>query len=120
MKYYTCEEKASFRYKDNAAYDTTVHVPYRRNLSRGGTFMNFTVSKQFAKVSTEKISTENGGVIINGCVIILDNGDSVGLGIMDVASLSLARQYVSYSSFPNQHVDMVASINSGHFRQYTV
>ena len=48
-------------------------------------------------------------MISNGCVINLNNGDSVG--IMDVASFSLARKYLSNSSFPNRHVDMVASIN---------
>ena len=56
---------------------------------------------------------EYGGGIINGRVIILDNGESVG--IMDVVSLSLARQYLSNSGFPNHHVDMVASINGRHF-----
>ena len=54
-----------------------------------------------------------GGVVINGCVIVLDNGESVG--IMDVASLPLARQYLFNSSFPNCHVDIVASINCCHF-----
>ena len=79
------------------------------------TFANFAVLEQIAKVLTTKIFIEYGGVIINGCVIILDNGNSVG--IMDVASLSLARQYLSNSGFPNCHIDMhmVASINSSHF-----
>ena len=49
-----------------------------------------------------------GGVVIDGHVIILDHSKSVG--IMDVASLSLARQYLSNSGFPNHHVDIVASI----------
>ena len=43
----------------------------------------------------------------------LANGDSVGT--MDVASLSLARHYLSNSSFPNRHVDKVASSKSLHF-----
>ena len=42
-----------------------------------------------------------------------DNSDSVG--IMDVASLSLARQYLANRSFPNRPVDMVASNNGLHF-----
>ena len=33
----------------------------------------------------------------------------------DTASFSLARQYLSNSSFRNRHVDMVASINGRHF-----
>ena len=77
------------------------------------TFENFAVSGQFVKVLTAKIFAEYGGVIINGRVIILENGNSVG--IMDVASLSLARQYLFNSSFPNRHVDMVALINCRHF-----
>ena len=47
--------------------------------------------------------------MINGRVTIIDNGDN--LGITDVASLSLARKYLSNSSFLNRHVHMVASIN---------
>ena len=51
--------------------------------------MNFVVSGQFTKVFTAKIFVECGGVIINGCVIILDNNDSVGImDIMNVTSLS--------------------------------
>ena len=65
------------------------------------------------KFLTAKLFIEYEGVIINGRVIILDNGDSGG--IIGVASLSLARQYLSNSSFPNHHVNMVASINSHHF-----
>ena len=53
------------------------------------------------------------GVIINGRVIILDNSESVG--IMDVASLSPAEQYLSNSGFPNRHIDIVASIIGCHF-----
>ena len=77
------------------------------------TFVNFAVLGQFTKVITEKIFSECGGIIINGRVINLHNGDSVG--IMDVASLSLARQYLSNSSFLNCHVNMVALVNSHHF-----
>ena len=78
------------------------------------TFVNFAVSGQFAKVLTVKIIIEYMGVIINGRVVILDNGNSVG--IMDVASLSLAMQYLSDSNFLNcRHVDMVASIKGRHF-----
>ena len=51
---------------------------YSWNLLQVKTFMNF------AKVFTAKIFIEYGGVIIDGLVIILNNGDSVG--IMDVAS----------------------------------
>ena len=56
---------------------------------------------------------EYGGVIVNVRVIILDNGESVR--IMDDASLSLARQYLSNSGFPSRHVDIVASMNGRHF-----
>ena len=86
------------------------------------TFANFAVSGQFVKVLTAKLLTECGGIIINRRVINwhvsdnkthLDNGDSIQ--IADVASLSVARQYFSDSSFPNLHVDMVASNNGLHF-----
>ena len=77
------------------------------------TFANFSVLGQFAKVLTAKISIKYGGVIINGRVIIVDNGNSIG--IMDVASHSLARQHLSNSSFPNRHIDMVASISGRHY-----
>ena len=56
---------------------------------------------------------EYHGVIINGRVITLNNSKSVG--ILDVASLSLARQYLSNSGISNRHVDMVTSINGCHF-----
>ena len=57
------------------------------------TFANFVVSGQFPKVLNAKIWR----------VIIFDNGNSIG--IMDVASLSLTRQYLPNSSFLNHHVD---------------
>ena len=82
-------------------------------LSPVKTFTNFAVSEQITKVLTEKMFIKYSGIIINGCVVILDHGDRVG--IMDVAFLSLARQYLSNSSFPNHHVDMVASIKGRHF-----
>ena len=82
------------------------------NLSREKTFVNFAVSGQFTKVLTAKLFIEYGGVIINGHVTILDNGDSVG--IMDVASHSMARQYLPNSSFSNCHVDTVASSSCSH------
>ena len=90
-------------------------VTYGGNLSRVKTFANFAVSGQLAKVLTMKIFIEYGGVIINGRAIFLDNDlNDDSEGIMDVASLSLAKQYLSKNSFPNRHVDMVASINSHH------
>ena len=66
--------------------------------------------RHFEKVLTAKIFVQYSGVIINGCVNVLDN-----IGVVDVASILLASQYLSNNSFPNQHVDMVASINSRHF-----
>ena len=75
-------------------------VPYSGNILRVKTFANFAVLKQFAKVLVAKILNEFGG-------------ESVG--IMDVPSLSVARQYLSNSSFPNRQVDMVASNNSLHY-----
>ena len=57
---------------------------YSGNLLWVKTFLNFAVSRQFTKVLTTKIFIEYGGIIIIGDVIILDNGDSIG--IMDVAS----------------------------------
>ena len=80
------------------------------NLSRVKTFASFAVLGQFAIVLALKMFFEYDGVIINWRVDILNTGDSVG--IVDVASLSLARQNLSNSSFPNCHVDIVASINS--------
>ena len=74
------------------------------------TFVNFVVLVQFVKVLTTKISLEYGSVIVDGRVIILDS-----IGIMDVASLSPARQYLSNNSFPNCRINIVASINSHHF-----
>ena len=62
------------------------------------------VSGQFAKVLSAKTFIEYEGVIINGRVIILDNGESGG--IMDVAFLSHIRQYLPNSSFPNVEVDV--------------
>ena len=60
---------------------------------------------------TAKIFTERGVFVINGHVIILENGDSIG--IMDVAFLSLTRQYMYLlnSSFLDRHVDTIGSIN---------
>ena len=69
-------------------------------------FTNLVVSGQFAKGLIVRIFIECGGIIINGCVIILDNRDH-GCWIKDVGSLLLARQYLSKSSFPDRHLDMV-------------
>ena len=86
---------------------------YSGNLSWVKTLVNFMVLRQILKSFNHENFDWVCGIIINGRAIILDNGDSVG--IMDVDSLSLARQYLSNSSFPNRHVDMVASINGRHF-----
>ena len=51
----------------------SVHVPYSGNFSRMKTFANFTVSRQFAKVSTVKIFIEYRGVIINVRVIVVSH-----------------------------------------------
>ena len=72
------------------------------------TFANLALSGQFMNVLTVKIFIEYDDVII------LDKGDSI-LEIKDVASLSVARQHLSNRSFPNSHVDMVASINGRQF-----
>ena len=77
------------------------------------TCVNLAVLEQFAEVLTTKVFTEYKGIFINGCVITLNN-DYNG-GIVGVASLLLARQYLSNSCFPNRHVDMVASIKGRHF-----
>ena len=44
---------------------------------------------QFAKVLTTKVFTEYGGVSINGCVIILGNGDSVGVAVGNFIGLGV-------------------------------
>ena len=85
-------------------------MPHSGDLSRVNTFRNFAVSKQFVIVLSTKLSIEYGGVIINGRVVTLNNGHSKEM--LEVASLSLARNYLSNSSFPNRHVDRVASINA--------
>ena len=59
----------------------------------GENFREFCSFGEFAKVLTMKIFKEYWGVTINGRVISLDNGESVS--IMTVASLSLARKYLS-------------------------
>ena len=76
-------------------------------------FCKFRSFMAVCKSLTVKISIESGGVIISECVIILHNSHNVG--IMDVASLSSARQYLPNSSFLNRHINMVASINGHHF-----
>ena len=59
-------------------------IPYKGNILWVKTFTNFTISGQFTKVLTAKTFIEYGSVIINGCVINLNNSDSVGT--IDVAS----------------------------------
>ena len=53
-----------------------------------------------------------GGIIVNGCVLLFSTLAACSIGIMDLASLSLARQLLSNSS---THVDMLASIKGHHF-----
>ena len=48
---------------------------YSGNLSRVETFANFVIAGQFGKVLTAEISIEYDGVVINGRVIIVGNGD---------------------------------------------
>ena len=77
------------------------------------TYHEFHGFRQFANVLIAKMFMEYSGIIIIGHVIIPDNGKTIGM--MDVASLLLARQYLSNSGIPNHHVDMVASISGRHF-----
>ena len=72
-------------------------VLYSRNLLRVKTFANFVVSGQFAKVLTEKIFIECGAQLLMGVSLIFTTATAEGLWI-DVASLSLARQYLSNNS----------------------
>ena len=90
----------------NADMHTRKHqLLYSGNLLQVKTFTNFVVSGEFAKVLIAKIFIEYRGVTINGRVIILHNDNSVG--VMDVASLLLVRQYLPNSSLipkpPRRH-----------------
>ena len=64
------------------------------------TVANFVVLVPFAKISTTKISIEYGGVTINGCVIILNNGDCLHVYWDHGCWLSFARKAV----FVQQHL----------------
>ena len=76
------------------------------------TCANFAVWKQFVKVLTAKISNEYRVLLLMVTSLFSTTTHNDSVGIMDVASLSLARQYLSNNSFPSHHVDMEASINS--------
>ena len=82
---------------------------YKQESFAGDNFNQFHGFGTPQEIFNHKNFIEYGGVIINGRVISA-NGDSVG--IMDVTSLSLARQHLSNSNFSNRHIDMVASINN--------
>ena len=76
------------------------------------TSVNLAGLGQFLEVLTVKIFIDYDSISIIECVVTLDNGDNIG--ILDVASFSLARKYSSNSNFPNLHIDTAASINGRH------